>query len=349
MITVDGVDVWLAPPDGSHVNYTNPQTDIATVIASYCAFCITLTIPVILGPSLYAAYYIHRKRHIEHYMIIPASILTLASGILTIISLQKGVLGVHAWEMSMDDAIWKRKFMLATILLGILGTALARLGCCILYYRISHLKWYYYVIIGTAVLIIVPSIVVWFLLLFACRPIEAAWNLGMFTEAHCMDIYPFHILHAIVGGLVDLILIFVTIYTTLPLRMPWKTKVVIVAFFSSGLLTLGAAVARLAILITGLKKPDTTLVLAQVTICLIFETSFAIICGSLPNFRKFIERFILDVSEIPQPLTDRGMNCGQGSGPEGLALHTFGGTRMNGGPNPIETGCYGSSEVLIAA
>ncbi|KAF5978431.1 integral membrane protein [Fusarium coicis] len=335
MITVDGVEVWLVSRDGSHVN--NPQRDIATVAAGYCAFGITLAVPVILGPSLYATHYIRGKWHIQNYMIILASILTLASGILTFICLHKGVLGVHTCEMSMDDSIWKRKFMLATILLGILSTALARLGLCILYSKIATAvrSWYRCIINGTVVLIIVPSIVVWFLLLFACRPIEAAWNLGMFTEAHCMDIYPFHILHAIVGVLVDLILIFPTIHTIISVQQPWKARVVLVASLSAGLLTLGAVVIRLAILIAGLRKRDPTFVWAQVTVCLIFETSFAIICSSLPTFRKFIERFILDVSEISQPVMDRGS--------EGLALHTIGGTPTNVEPTPS-----GSSEALIA-
>ncbi|KAF5704655.1 integral membrane protein [Fusarium mundagurra] len=341
MITVDGVEVWLAPPDGSHVNFTNPQRDIATVTASYCAFGIALTVPVILGPSLYATHYIRGKWHIQHYTIILASILTLASGILTFICLDKGVLGVHVWEMSMDDAIWEKKLILASILLGILGAALARLGLCIIYGKIADALWHRRVIRGAVVPIIVPSIAVWFGLLFACRPVEAIWNLRISTEAHCINSYPFHILHAIVVCLVDLIFIFLTIDITLRLQMPWKTKVVLVGVFSTGLLTLGATVARLAILITGLKKPDTTFALAQITVCLIFEVSFAIICGSLPDFRKFIERFILDVSEISQPIMDRGSG--------GLALHTIGGTPMNGGPPPSETGYHGSTEVLIAA
>ncbi|KAG4282269.1 hypothetical protein FPRO04_13313 [Fusarium proliferatum] len=348
MITVDGVDVWLAPPDGSHVNFTSPQRDIATVTASYCAFGITLMVPVILGPSLYATHYIRGKWHIENYMIILASILTLASGILTFICLGNGVLGVHVWEMSMDDAIWEKKAILATLLLGILGTTLARLGFCILYYRIDPSRLRRYAIIGTAVLIIISSVVVWFGLLFACRPVEALWNLRMPTEAHCMNSYPLHILHAIVGGLADLIIIFLILRTTLPLQMPWKKKVVSMAPFSNGLLTTGAAVARLAILMTGLKKPDTTFVLAQVAVCLIFETSFAIICGALPNFCKFIKRFMLGISGNSQSLTDLGMNWGQGSGFKAHALHTIGGTRMNGEPNPSdETRHHRSSEALI--
>jgi hypothetical protein len=66
MTTVDGVDVWMVSPDGSHVNFTNPQKDTATIIASYCAFGITLTVPVFLGPCLYTAYFIRQQWHIEH-------------------------------------------------------------------------------------------------------------------------------------------------------------------------------------------------------------------------------------------------------------------------------------------
>ncbi|EGU76351.1 hypothetical protein IWW34DRAFT_908742 [Fusarium oxysporum f. sp. albedinis] len=348
MTTVDGVDVWLASPDGSRVNFTNPQRDIATVTASYCAFGIAITVPVILGPSLYAAYYIRREWHIEHYTIILASILTLASGILTFICLHKGVLGVHVWEMSMDDAIWKKKLILVTILLAILGTALARLGLCAFYGRIAELLWYRRVINGTVVLIIIPSIVVWFGLLFACRPVEAAWNLRMSTEAHCMDSYPLHILHAIVGGLADLILTLVAVYTTHHLQMPRMRKTVLLAYFSTGLLTLATAAARLSILIRGIENPDKTFVLAQGTVCLALETSFVIIFGSLPNFYKFIKYFVLKVFEKSQSLIDCGIDCGQGSGSEALVLRTTGGSCMNGVEPPSENSRYHrSSDALI--
>jgi hypothetical protein len=281
-------------------------------------------------------------------MKIPACILTLASGVLTFICLHKGVLGVHVWEMSLDDAIWKKKFILATILLVTPGTALARLGLCTLYCRLAPMVWYLHVIYGTAILIVFTFLCVWFGLLFACKPVEAAWNLRLSTGADCIDSYYLHILHASVGSGADLILIFVTLYNTLPLQLSWKTKAVPVAFFSTGLLTLGAAVARLAILITGLKNPDTTFVLAQGTVCLILETSFVIIFGSLPNFRKFIEYFVPRLFKNSQSLMDRRINCDQGSGSEALVLCTIGGTRMNGEEPPSNNSKYhNSSEALI--
>ncbi|KAF6525377.1 hypothetical protein HZS61_011730 [Fusarium oxysporum f. sp. conglutinans] len=348
MTTVDGVDVWMVSPDGSHVNFTNPQKDTATIIASYCAFGITLIVPVFLGPCLYTACFIRQQWHIEHYMKIPACILTLASGVLTFICLHKGVLGVHVWEMSLDDAIWKKKFILVTILVVTPGTALARLGLCTFYCRLAPMLWYLYFIYATAILIVLTFLGAWFGLLFACKPVEAAWNLRLSTGAECIDSYPLHILHAGVGSGADLILIFVTFYNTIPLQLSWKTKVVPVAFFSTGLLTLGAAVARLAILIAGLKNPDTTFVLAQGTVCLILETSFVIIFGSLPNFRKFIEHFMPRVFENSQSLMDRRISCDQGPGPEALVLSTIGGTPMNGEKPASENSNYhSSSEALI--
>ncbi|WZH50364.1 uncharacterized protein QYS62_011608 [Fusarium acuminatum] len=215
----------------------------------------------------------------------------------------QGVLGVHVWEMSLDDVTWETTLILAANLLVIPGTALAKLVLCVVYYRLSPMPWYRYVIYGTAVLMVVAFTSVWFSLLLACKPVEAAWNLRLFTGSNCIDRYPVHILQASIGGVTDLVLMVITFITILPLQMQREKKAAVIAFLSTGLLTLGAAVVRLVILVTRLKDPDTTFVLAQGTLCLIVEANLVIICGSLPNFRifiKYVSKHVLRVFAKPQ-------------------------------------------------
>lgn len=76
----------------------------------------------------------------------------------------------------------------------------------------------------------------------------------------------------------------------LGLQMSWRQKIGLLAWFGTGLLTLGAAFARLIILVPSLKNADTTYVLAQGTLWLIVEANLIIICGTLPTFRIFLDR-----------------------------------------------------------
>jgi hypothetical protein len=242
------------------------------------------------------------------------------------------------------------KLILAANLLAIPGTALAKLVLCVVYYRLSPMPWYRYAIYGTAILMVVAFTSVWFSLLLACKPVEAAWNLRLFTGSNCIDRYPVHILQASIGGVTDLVLMVITFITILPLQMPREKKAAVIAFLSTGLLTLGAAVARLVILVTRLKDPDTTFVLAQVTLCLIVEANLVIICGSLANFRifiKYVSKHVLRVFAKPQSQTDREINGVQGSSSEAVVLYTIGGTPMDGGESGPGASDYNNSKVEL--
>lgn len=72
-------------------------------------------------------------------------------------------------------------------------------------------------------------------------------------------------LQAVMGGVTDIILMLLPLPNVIGLQLSWKHKAALVAWFGTGLLTLGAAIARLVILVPSLKTPDTTYILAQGT------------------------------------------------------------------------------------
>lgn len=137
---------------------------------------------------------------------------------------------------------------------------------CIFYYRISPAVWYRRLVCLTAIMTIITFSVVWFAVMFACRPISAAWNLRLAGE--CIARPPFYILQAVMGGVTDLFLMGLAVPTIMGLQMSWKRKVALLAWFGTGLLTLLSAIARLVVLIPSLSSTDTTYVLAQGTLWL---------------------------------------------------------------------------------
>ncbi|KPA37591.1 integral membrane protein [Fusarium langsethiae] len=127
-----------------------------------------------------------------------------------------------------------------------------------------------------------------FALLFAYKPIDAAWDLRLSGEAQCIDRYPFHILQAGSGAVADVIVMAVMLYHCLSPRHSWKDKAVLLTHFSSGLLLPIPAVARLAILATAREDPDTTFVLAPAILCFIIEANLVIMYNLIPDFKRFV-------------------------------------------------------------
>ena len=215
----------------------------------------------------------------------------------------------------------------ATTLTVIPGTILAKLVMCVFYYRLSPITWYRYAIIFTAFITVAAFAAVWFSVQFACKPIEAAWNLRLYTGTNCIDRPPVYMLQAVMGGVTDIMLMVLPLPIILRLQMSWKQKTAITAWFGTGLITLGAAVARLVILIPSLKNSDTTYVLAQGTLWLIVEANLIIICGTLPTLRIFLNHVapkILGESRSATGRRDESDNKGAGSGGMRYALRTFG-------------------------
>lgn len=137
---------------------------------------------------------------------------------------------------------------------------------CIFYYRISPAIWYRRLVIFTGAVTIITFSVVWFAVMFACRPISAAWNLRLSGE--CIARPPFYILQAIMGGVTDVFLMILAVPTIVGLQMSWKRKLGLLAWFGTGFLTLLSAVARFVVLIPSLSSTDTTYGLAQGTLWL---------------------------------------------------------------------------------
>jgi hypothetical protein len=156
----------------------------------------------------------------------------------------------------------------ATTLTVIPGTVLAKLVMCVFYSRLSPVTWYRYAIMATAFITVATYTAVWFAVEFACHPISAAWNLRLYTGKNCIERTPVYMLQAIMGGVTDIFLMAIPVFTVAKLQMSLTQKLALVAWFGTGLLTLGAAVARLVVLVPSLTDADTTYTLAKGTLWL---------------------------------------------------------------------------------
>ncbi|KAJ1323167.1 alpha-methylacyl-CoA racemase [Microdochium nivale] len=311
---INGTEVLVAPPDGYQVDFANPARDTSTIEGTYWAFGIMFPVAFLfLSQRIYTGVFILGKWRVDDTMLVLAWLMTTVAQCLVLHCLTSNVLGVHIWEISIDDAIWETTMIHATTLTVIPGTVLAKLVLCIFYYRLSPITWYRHAISATAIITITTFAAVWFSVQFACKPIEAAWNLRLYTGSNCIDRPPVYMLQAVMGGVTDIMLMVLPLPIILKLQMSWKHKVAVIIWFGTGLLTLGAALARLVILVPSLKNADTTYVLAQGTLWLVVEANLIIICGALPTFRIFLD------SVAPWVLRDARSRNATGSGGSGGA------------------------------
>ncbi|KAK8058962.1 hypothetical protein PG994_009410 [Apiospora phragmitis] len=175
-------------------------------------------------------------------------------------------------------------------MLHLWGTVLAKLVLCIFYYRLSPAPWYRYGILFTGFLCVACFGSVWLAVMFACRPVAAAWDLRLLssTGADCIARPPWYLLQAIAGGVTDLLLMLHPIPTVLGLQMSAKHKAALLAWFGIGTVTLAAAIMRLHSLLSMVTSPDTPWTMADAMLWLVIESNLIVLCGCLPTLRVFV-------------------------------------------------------------
>ncbi|KAK2480359.1 hypothetical protein H9L39_07927 [Fusarium oxysporum f. sp. albedinis] len=253
---VGDVLVWTEPPDGYHVNFTNPQKDTVLLHASLgvsisCVISLLLT-----GINLYVAFLVTKKPFPQHFLALAGCVLVAASQSIIFVCQMRGVLGVHVWEMPLDHARWESTLLLAANLLAIPATALAKSGLYVFYHEVIGVTPRAYFILIPAAFSIVAFVVMWIIQLFACTPIQAAWNLTYYTETSCHSRYYCGTAQASVGILADLCITSLALFRTFQLQMPIRGKLEVLSYFFSSLVTLVPAALRLHISVSGHEKEN---------------------------------------------------------------------------------------------
>lgn len=94
------------------------------------------------------------------------------------------------------------------------------------------------------------------LLLFACKPIRAAWDPYEMAEGDCIDTAALYIAIAIANIVSDVILFAIPIPMIVGLKMPLAQKVGAAAIFGVGGMTVATSVVRMIYLPSLLKATD---------------------------------------------------------------------------------------------
>ncbi|SPJ70426.1 related to integral membrane protein [Fusarium torulosum] len=320
---VNGVEVAVPPPAGYQVDFGNPVTDKSMVRNAYWIFSVEFTIATIfLGQRMYTNAVLLRKFMLDDYIILFAWILSIAAQSCLLNAYSRKLLGVHAWEMTVDHNTESALLVMCTTLTYIPTTILSKLTICFFYFRLSPSLWYQYSVYFTAFVCTSSLVGIWFSVLFACKPIAAGWDVRLSADATCINRPPIYITQAAFGCVTDLMLLLLPIPTVVGLQMSTRQKLGLLGLFAIGSITLVTSIVRLVLLLPSLSNPDQSWSLAEGCLWVIIEANLLIMCGSLPTLRVFLKHV------APRVLGDKNSKnaSDQQSGSASYGLRTFGGS-----------------------
>ncbi|KAF5009451.1 hypothetical protein FDECE_4334 [Fusarium decemcellulare] len=295
---VNGTAVAIPPPEGYQVDFDNPTTAGNTIRQAYWIFGIEFAIATaFLGQRMYTNAVLLRK------FLIDDSTRSFA------------YLGMVRFGQLY-------KLVMCTTLTYIPTTILSKLTLCFFYFRLSPSRWYQYSVYFTAFVCSGSLIGIWFSVLFACKPIAAAWDIRLAAEATCINRPPVYITQAAFGCVTDLMLLALPLPTVLGLQMSTRQKLGLVGMFAIGSITLVTSIVRLVLLLPSLSNPDQSWSLAEGCLWVIVEANLLIMCASLPTLRVFVKKV------APRVLGEKSTNVSSDhkSGNTGYGLRTFGGS-----------------------
>ncbi|EXK81501.1 hypothetical protein FOQG_14137 [Fusarium oxysporum f. sp. raphani 54005] len=265
-----------------------PQKGLININAMYCTSGIAYTAStVLLAACLYTAYFILHDWRIQHYMILLAWMFTIA-GAITLAGIHNGTVNNATWEI------------LVANLVVIPGTVLAKLVTCVIYYAVLERLWYRY-----------PAFAIWTVASLITCPLAALWVVLLLEVIECEQpqvpcslhlgrVYAIYVAQAVIGALADMVFMFSMLAYTLRNTKSRNNRMRVVVSVGSGIFPLGAVVGRFVILVIGLKNNDSTPLLANGILLLSIESNIAIVCSSVPMFRKFKDNHRCSTVEYPR-------------------------------------------------
>ncbi|KAF2844357.1 hypothetical protein T440DRAFT_410368 [Plenodomus tracheiphilus IPT5] len=286
MSNVNGTLTLVPPPPGYVVNFANPQRQLmtemytVTVVENILAFAFLLQ-------RLYTRIHLMNLFQLEDVVVIAAWIFSAATQAVLLVGWHEGVMGVHAWEISLDDYGKYARLIFAAPLIYAPCMACAKAALCLFYRRLNPNQ-YYQIAVGATLFLDVGAYTgIFFSLIFACRPIRANWDPMLFASAVCVNRGAIYIATAVIGIVTDLLLILIPIPTIWGLQMPTKQKIGLTAMFGVGSITMVTSIIRLVILLPSLTSMDQPWVIGEGTLWINVEANLLVICCCLPTLRRF--------------------------------------------------------------
>ncbi|KAK2737232.1 hypothetical protein FQN55_001253, partial [Onygenales sp. PD_40] len=195
--------------------------------------------------------------------------------------------GSHVYEVSPETvAIFYKIYFAAMVSYLLVGMSIKLSLLTFLKEVFPKVAWLNNASTCLIVLLVLFSISGEFVLIFQCKPVRAAFDKSI-TDSKCYSnktLFAVFMYQGVLMFLINAAIFSMPIPILVKLRLPLKTRMLLVFLFSFGLIACIAALLRFSTLRFVLKA-DYTYLLAYALICSNVEFNVALVAGSLPSLR----------------------------------------------------------------
>ncbi|KAK3319163.1 hypothetical protein B0H66DRAFT_258056 [Apodospora peruviana] len=200
-------------------------------------------------------------------------------------------MGKHVWDVNLEvdgkpmlEAWW---FSLLAYTLSLVFT---KTSICLLYLTIFTIEWARKASWSLLAIVVVSNLWITISILTYCIPLQATWDLSI-KASFCQSQDAFWANTGINIG-TDFLIFLLPIPAVLPLRLPYRQKVLLVGVFAIGFFVCLVSLVRLAILIKA-KEPsmDFTYSGTELTYWTVIEIHTAIIIACIMTLKPFAKRY----------------------------------------------------------
>ncbi|KAH8882982.1 hypothetical protein GQ53DRAFT_831171 [Thozetella sp. PMI_491] len=130
-------------------------------------------------------------------------------------------------------------------------------------------------------------IIIFFVDLFRCKPIEATWNPTI--QGTCMSYAAFPYATGIFNIVSDFYILLLPLPVIFMMTMPWTRRLRIASVFGLGAFTCVASIMRFVVSLWYAQNPDQTYVAAKVLYWTVLEINIGLICACATTFPAFFD------------------------------------------------------------
>ncbi|KAL8372466.1 hypothetical protein RB595_002003 [Gaeumannomyces hyphopodioides] len=285
-----------------------PKESRAHLLRIMAIVALVLTIPVVTLRIL-SRLYSSGRLWWDDYMSLAATVSLVAMLALQFKSADLGF-GKHIWNVDTFTAVDLLKYYWAGQQLYIVVQVFAKISILILYMRLFQTAWFQWAVKGGIVFMVLHGTIFFFLCIFQCLPISAAWELS--AEAKCLD---FRVI-AYAGGAFsifeDIVLVLLPVPELMTMTMNWKKAIGLSFMFGFGLLATATSIVRMKYLVGLWDSYDLSWDRVDPILWSVMEQFTAIICGSLPSCRALVSAMLLKLQSRPSDDGNGGLRSRPG-------------------------------------
>ncbi|KAF9877083.1 hypothetical protein CkaCkLH20_05349 [Colletotrichum karsti] len=275
--------------------------DLAKLQASQCnlphesettkllAILITVyvTALIAIGLRLVAKSYA-RIWSIDDALIVSAIVIAVGPFSFVILMATKGF-GTHLYDLQSGDLSEILRLLYAAEIIYVFVLLFAKLSLVVFYLRIFTVTRFRISAYALIAFLVVGQVIIGFLTIFSCHPIELFWNKDIHTGG-CLDINQLAYANSALAILQDLIILALPIAMLPGLQMNNNKKISVAIIFLLGSVGFISTIVRLQVLAVFGNSIDPTWDYVPVVWWTVIELGVVIVCACLPMIRNLVEK-----------------------------------------------------------